>query len=169
MILVLVLVLVFCARSIARRVSNPGRRITRLLRPERLWCGCSYRRLFLAARAIMVSGVLRRGARDPHAREWSGSCSRYRRRLERGRRTSGGVMLGYRVSTRTCRLLAPLLYVGLTLSLHTSFDTSDHLSSARSRINQPIMGRFFTSSHENPPAFLWGPAGAGCVGYLVVE
>ncbi len=66
-----------CARSIARRVSNPGRKITRLLRPERLWCGCSYRRLFLAASAIMVSGVLRRGARDPHAREWSGSCSRY--------------------------------------------------------------------------------------------
>ena len=102
-----------CARSIARRVSNPGRNITRLLRPERLWCGCSYRRLFLAASAIMVSGFLRRGARDPHAREWFGSCSRYRRRLERGRRTSWGVMLGYRVSTSTCRLLAPLLYAGL--------------------------------------------------------
>ena len=112
-LLVLVLVLVFAHAQSTRRVSNPGRRIPRLLRPERLWCGCSYRRLFLAARAIMVSGVLRRGARDPHAREWSGSCSRYRRRLERGRRTSGGVMLGYRVSTSTCRLLAPLLYAGL--------------------------------------------------------
>ena len=70
----------YCTRSIAMRVSSPGRRIPRLLRPERLCYGCSYRRLFLAARAIMArlgklsgsgSGWVRafnRGLRNSHCR-----------------------------------------------------------------------------------------------------
>ena len=102
----------YCTRSIALRVSSPGRRIPRLLRPERLCYGCSYRRLFLAARAIMVSEIC--VARDPRALGLFRSCSRYRRRLERGRRTTGGVIFWReRLGAGIYRLLGPLLYIGL--------------------------------------------------------
>ena len=166
--------MVFCARSIARRgrVSNWE---------EELLVGCFGPSVFGAAAPTagcswpqaplaMVSGVLRRGgARDPHAREWFGSCSRYRRRLERGRRTSGGVMLGYRVSTSTCRLLAPLLYAGLD-ALVTYFLRHSRPSQFRATcLSCPLRDYTLRRQTRTLAAFLWGPAGAGCVGYLVVR